>query len=173
MKKSFVARRGLTDVVCNTSPIQYLHQLGQLDLLQALSTAVFVPPAVENEIARGIGLGIDLPDIASLPWITIRAVHSSATYQWRNKLGSGEVEVLQLGLEMPGSVVVLDDRVARKIAAGLNLRLKGTIGLLIDAKQAGLIREIRPLLDQLDALGFRLAASNRAAALRLAGETGH
>ncbi len=78
--------------------------------------------------------------------------------------------MLQLGLEMSGSVVVIDDRIARRAATNLKLPLKGTIGLLIDAKRAGFLAEVRPMLDQLDALGFRLAAASRAAALRLAGE---
>ena len=44
------------------------------------------------------------------------------------------------------------------------------LGLLIDAKQAGLITEIKPLIDQLDALRFRLAPQTRLAVLRLVGE---
>lgn len=160
----------MAEFVCNTSPIQYLHQLGQLGLLHAIATTVSIPPAVASEIARGIALGIDLPDMTSLPWIRIRAPQGIVTQRWQSKLGPGESEVLQLGLEMPGSLVVIDDRVARGVAAWLRLPLKGTIGLLIDAKNVGLIGEARPLFDQLDALGFRLAQSTRATALRLAGE---
>jgi predicted nucleic acid-binding protein len=160
----------LAELVCNTSPIQYLHQLGQLHLLHALATAVFVPPAVATEIARGITLGVNLPDLALLSWIDIRAPQGPVSHGWQSKLGLGESEVLQLGLEMPGSLVVIDDRIARRAATDLKLPLKGTIGLLIDAKRAGLLAEVRPMLDQLDALGFRLATSSRAAALRLAGE---
>lgn len=165
-----MTRRRLADFVCNTSPLQYLHQLGQLDLLRALAAAVFIPPAVVREIAIGVSLGINLPDLTSMAWISVRTPQASARTPWRGTLGPGETEVLQLALEMPRALLLLDDRRARQAAASLQLPLKGTIGLLVDAKHAGLIPAIRPLLDQLDALGFRLAHSSRVSALRLAGE---
>lgn len=160
----------MPDFVCNTSPLQYLHQMGKLDLIPALATEVYVPPAVADEISRGIALGLDLPDVASLPWMRVRSPHTTATHPWQAKLGAGESQVLQLALEMPGAFVLIDDRVARRRTASLKVPLKGTIGLLIDAKHRGLLPEIRPLLDQLDTLGFRLSPQTRVAALRLAGE---
>lgn len=51
-------------IVSDTSPIQYLHQAGQLHLVPALCGQVLVPPAVVAEIATGIRHGIDLPDLA-------------------------------------------------------------------------------------------------------------
>ena len=85
-------------------------------------------------------------------------------------LGPGEAEVLMLALESQGTTVVLDDRLARRVAETLGLALTGTLGLLLDAKRAGLIRAVGPLVDQLQSLGFRLAPHTRAAVLRLAGE---
>ena len=75
-----------------------------------------------------------------------------------------------LALESPEAVAVLDDALARRVAETLGLRLTGTLGVLLDAKRAGLVEVIAPLLDRLDALRFRLAAHTRAAVLRLAGE---
>ncbi len=56
------------------------------------------------------------------------------------------------------------------MAALLKLPLTGTLGLLLDAKRLGLIPVIAPVLDQLDALRFRLASETRATILRMAGE---
>jgi len=75
-----------------------------------------------------------------------------------------------LALELPEAVVILDDRMARRFAESLRIRLTGTVGLLIDAKHAGLIPTVAPLLDQLQDLRFRLAPHTRQAVLRLAGE---
>ncbi len=50
------------------------------------------------------------------------------------------------------------------------IRLTGTLGILLDAKQAGLLEEIAPLLERLQALGFRLSQGTKAAVLRIAGE---
>ena len=76
-----------------------------------------------------------------------------------------------LALETPDSISVLDDALARQVAGALHLRFTGTLGILIDAKRAGIIPAVRPLLDQLQSLGFRVAAHTRAAVLKLTSES--
>lgn len=160
----------MPEVVCNTSPIQYLHQLGQLHLLPALVGQVIIPPAVVAELDRGRDLGVDLPDTAVLTWIVVRhPIHTPALPQ-ANDLGPGESEVLALAMEADDAVAILDDGLARQVAQRLGIPIRGTLGVLLDAKQAGLISQVRPLLDELQALQFRLAPATREAVLRLAGE---
>ncbi|HEV7784406.1 MAG TPA: DUF3368 domain-containing protein, partial [Thermoanaerobaculia bacterium] len=84
--------------------------------------------------------------------------------------GPGETEVLMLALEASDPIVVLDDALARRLAETLKFRLTGTVGLLLDAKRAGLIESVALCLDRLQALRFRLSPRTRAAVLRLAGE---
>jgi uncharacterized protein len=129
-----------------------------------------VPPAVEDELAAGRKLGLHLPDLQTLDWIAVRRPLSSVALPIVTDLGAGEREVLALALETPDSVCVLDDALARQVAAALQLPMTGTLGVLIDAKQAGLLSAIRPQLDQLHKLGFRLAAHTRTAVLKMAGE---
>lgn len=160
----------MPDLICNTSPLQYLHQLELVRALRTLAATVVVPPAVVHELAVGRSLGLNVPDVAVFTWITTRRPASFAALPLVTDLGPGETEVLALGLESPESVVVIDDAAARRVAETLKLRLTGTLGILLDAKRAGLVSSIRPLLDQLDALGFRLAAHTRAAVLERAGE---
>ena len=69
-----------------------------------------------------------------------------------------------------GLRIILDDRKAREVAQRLGIPVTGTVGLLVKAKQEGLIDAIRPLLDALDAHQFRIGDALRAEALRLAGE---
>jgi predicted nucleic acid-binding protein len=160
----------LSDVICNTSPIQYLHQLELLHILRALAGGVIVPPAVVDELAEGRALGVNLPDLTALDWVTVRRPVSELAVPLVTNLGPGETEVLMLALESRKAVVVLDDALARRVAETLGLRLTGTLGLLLDAKRAGLIPAVGPLLDQLQALRFRVAPHTRAAVLKLAGE---
>lgn len=61
----------MREVLADTSAIQYLHQLGLLDLLRALYGRVTVPGAVADEIDRGRASGLDLPDLGALPWIAV------------------------------------------------------------------------------------------------------
>jgi predicted nucleic acid-binding protein len=162
----------LPEVVCDTSPLQYLHQLGQLKLLPCLAKRVIVPDAVVAELAAGTAHGLDLPDPNQLEWCIIRTPRSASVPPLMNELGAGEIAVLALALEMSDAVVVLDDAQARLIAEKLKIPLTGTIGLLLDAKRAGLIDSVCPLLDDLHRLHFRLSKSIRQMALELAGELG-
>jgi uncharacterized protein len=161
----------LPEIISNTSPLQYLYQLGLLDALPKLVTTITVPPAVQDELTAGRKLGLNLPDLQSLDWITVRRPSSSAALPMVMDLGAGEREVLALALETADSICVLDDALARQVAGVLQLRFTGTLGILIDAKRTALIPAIRPQLDQLHSLGFRLAAHTRAAVLKIAGES--
>lgn len=150
--------------------MQYLHQLGLLRLLPSLVERVTVPPAVVEELAVGRAMGINLPDLDALDWITIRRPVSAAALPMVTDLGPGETEVLALALESPDAVVILDDGLARQVAETLGIRLTGTLGILLDAKRSGLVSAVAPLLGQLQSLCFRLAPRTRAAVLKLAGE---
>lgn len=161
----------MADIICNTSPLQYLHQVGALHLLPALVKTTIIPPAVKTELDIGRRLGLNLPDPESLSWIVVCPPSSSIALPLVTDLGAGEREVLALGLESPDSVCILDDALARQVAKTLQLRMTGTLGVLIDAKRAGIIQAVRPLLDQLQSLGFRVAAHTRTAVLKITGES--
>jgi hypothetical protein len=153
------------------SPLQYLHQLGALRLLPQLAKTITIPPAVKQELDVGRGLGLTLPDVESLSWISVRVPSSAVALPLVTDLGAGEKEVLALALETPDSVCILDDALARQVANALHLRVTGTLGILIDAKRAGIVSAVRPLIDQLQSLGFRLAPRTRAAVLTITGES--
>jgi predicted nucleic acid-binding protein len=156
--------------ICNTSPMQYLHQCGQLDLLAKLYVEVTVPPAVVAELGEGRRRGYDLPDPAALPWVKVEAPRSSPALPLASHLGPGEAEVLALGLENPGSRLILDDGLARRSAEALGLGVTGTLGVVLKAKEGGLVQAVRPIIDLLESLKFRVSPSTREAVLKLAGE---
>lgn len=122
-----------------------------------------------DEIAVGRALGVRLPDLSALEWVQVRQPASAKALPLINDLGPGETEVLMLGLELE-AVVILDDGFARKVAETVGLKFTGTLGLLLDAKHDGHIPAIRPLLDQLQALRFRVSPQTRQTLLELAGE---
>ena len=85
-------------------------------------------------------------------------------------LGAGETEVLLLGLESSNSILLLDDRLTRSMADSLDLRYTGTLGVLLDAKRAGLVESVKTELDRLQDLRFYVAPGTRGTIIRLAGE---
>ena len=161
----------MPEVICNTSPLQYLHQIGQLSILPALAEYIIVPPAVLAGLEVGIAIGLDLPQPQNLKWIKIVAPVSATAAPLITDLGPGESQVLMLALEIPGSVALLDDALARRVANANGIPIRGTIGLLLDAKRAGHLTAVKPSLDRLQELGFRLAQKTREAVLELAGES--
>jgi predicted nucleic acid-binding protein len=159
------------DVFCDTSVIQYLFQVGLLDLLFTLYQEISIPAAVANELAEGRVHGVDLPDVESMSRFKVCTVPAPQPIQILKALGSGEREVLTLALTSADHLVLIDDAVARQQARELNLQFTGTLGILLKAKQSGLLVEIRSILDTLERKGFRLDKRTRAAMMKLAGET--
>ncbi|MBI3948517.1 MAG: DUF3368 domain-containing protein [Armatimonadetes bacterium] len=76
-------------------------------------------------------------------------------------LKAGEWETIQLALTQKASgqsvYVLLDDLAARKAASDLGLLPVGVVGVLLFARQDGLLQQVRPALDALRAGGFRLS----------------
>ena len=129
-------------VISNASPLIALTQIGRLDLLGQIHPEVLIPSAVAKEIA---------PTLASLPhWLVVRPLslpRKPATVS--GAIGSGEHEVISLGLELVAGRVILDERPARRLATSLGLAVIGTVGLLLAAKDRGFLVKIRPELDRL------------------------
>ena len=130
------------EAICDTSPIQYLHQTGFLHLLAEFYTRIIIPPAVVDELERGRSIGVDLPDVRALPWLTIQAPEELDKVLAAADLGAGEKEVLALGAQLPGAVLILDERLGRLHAEALKLTFTGTIGILLRAKVEGPIPRI-------------------------------
>jgi predicted nucleic acid-binding protein len=160
----------LPEVICNTSPLQYLHQIGLLHILPALSGRIIVPEAVVEELAQGRAAGLSLPDPPGIEWMIIRRPVGVSALPLITDLGAGETEALMLSLESPDSTAILDDALARRMAKAQGIRVIGTLGVLLKAKRIGQVSAIRPYVEQLDSLGFRLAPHTREAVLKLAGE---
>ena len=160
----------MPEFICNTSPLQYLHQIGQLNIIPALVGSIIVPPAVLVELDAGIAKGLDLPQPENLKWVRIQAPVSAKAVSLITDFGPGESQVLMLALEMPGSVALLDDALARRVAIAKGMPIKGALGLLLDAKRARHLPMVKPSLDKLQELGFRLAQHTRQAVLKLVGE---
>ena len=148
-----------TVAVSDASPLIALEQIGRLDLLPALFSAVVIPSAVADEAFGG----------AAVPsWL--RVVSPAARIAGGARLGSGEQQAIALERELSAAWIVLDDLAARRLAAREGLRVIGTVGLLLAGKRRELIDAVRPFLDALDAQGFRLSSAVRTAALQAAGE---
>ena len=157
-------------VISNTSPIFYLHRLRLLDLLQKLYQEIIVPKAVVAELEAGRRQGEDVPELDNYEWIKIRAIRSPQILGLSTDFGLGETEVLALALEESDSLVIIDEKLARKIARLRGLRVTGTAGVLLKAKQEGHILAVKPFIDRLQEIHFHLSDNVRTLILGIAEE---
>ena len=81
----------MRDVICNTSPLQYLHQADLLHLLPTLFGSVQAPSALEAELAEGRRRGVCLPELVELPWVTVRPVRDRKLLPLVTSLGNKAV----------------------------------------------------------------------------------
>ncbi|OAD22915.1 hypothetical protein THIOM_001263 [Candidatus Thiomargarita nelsonii] len=140
--------------ICDTSPLLYLHLVGQLELLHLLYNEIVIPPAVQSELVVGANQGVNVPEPLQISWIRVIPVQAQALMPIVTDLGLGESEVIGLALEHPGSRIIMDDQLGRHIVAANQMTLTGTLGVLLKAKQAGHLNEIKMLLNALRTAGL-------------------
>ena len=145
-------------IVADSTCLIALERISRLDILPALFEPVLIPPAVEQEF------GI------SLPWLKLeRLFDQTLVVALKMMLDDGEAEAIALAQEQKCRII-LDDRQARSVGSHMGLRVIGTVGTLILAKQRGILPTIKPVLQNLDDTGFYVSAALKEEALRLAGE---
>lgn len=128
-----------------------LSSIGQLPLLyKRFPGGVLIPPAVWREVVEQGRGRPGAREVAEADWITVRDVTALEIVQLlQTELEEGEKEAIALAHEVGAEVVLLDERDARQAAKRLNLRVLGTIGVLIWAKRTGEITSLRRALDAL------------------------
>ena len=156
-------------VIVNSTPLIALWSVNRLELLRDLFGEVLIPQAVHDEFLA-VEPAARAQALTHATWIkpTFLAFPNRALEF--NGLDRGEAEVLALADERQASVVVIDERRARRYATRLGIPVTGTIGLLILAKQDGLVDAVGPLLERLQAIGLYLHRDLVRHALITAGE---
>ncbi len=160
-------------VVADTSVILNLCFLGQEPLLPVLFGTVHAPPQVEAEFLRLAGAGVRFHGPVFPSFILRTAPLQTKAHAWAQSpvLHHGETAALSMALELRADLVLMDEAEGRAAATALKLTTMGLLGILLQARQRGLIASVAPLLDRLARKArFWMAPSLRTAILRAAGE---
>ncbi|MGD9978791.1 MAG: DUF3368 domain-containing protein, partial [Bacteroidales bacterium] len=64
-------------------------------------------------------------------------------------LDAGEAETIVLATEIGANLIIIDEKLGRFHAKHADLKVTGTIGVLIKAKNEGIIKDLKPLLYEL------------------------
>lgn len=142
----------------NTSPLIFFSKTDLLELLhETVNSDIIVPEAVAIEIQTYGEEDITLKSLSSNNWLLIRETPPIPSIIENWDLGAGESAVLAWGYTNPGTEVILDDLAARRCATTLKIPVRGTLGLVLIAKQRGLIPSARPIIDRLRQSGMYLS----------------
>ena len=159
-------------VVSNTSPIIALAGIRQLDLLRAVHGEILVPDAVFDEITVAGAGQPGAREVAAAEWIKRRpALDAPLVNALSLELDAGEAQAIALAVEVRADLILLDERRGRRAAQRLGLTIAGTLGVLIAAKDRGVLAHVRPMLDALRAdAGFWIGDDLYNAAVAAANE---
>ena len=140
--------------VADASPLCYLVLIGEIDLLPQCFSQVLVPQAVVAELLHDDAPAAVRAWASNLPgWICFKENPPLAT-TGMEKLQAGEQAAILLAESMKVDVILLDEKAARRVAAGRGLRVTGLLGVLGEAATRGLV-ELAPAIGRLRTTSFR------------------
>ncbi|MEO5917274.1 MAG: DUF3368 domain-containing protein [Luteolibacter sp.] len=161
----------MSTVVCNAGPLIALAGIGQLGILRDLFDVVFVAREVRNEVEAGGSKGAGANLLSNAPWIQQSDFQIRIDPLLESLLDKGEAATIALAIHSSASLILMDELKGRRIARGIHgLAVIGTGRLLVEAKRANLIGEVRPLIDRMRSNGYWLSDRIVAEIARLAGE---
>ena len=156
-------------IISNTTPILSLLKIDKLELLKELYGVVIIPFAVYLEIEEGKEKPF-YQDLTLLDWVEIQKIKNPNSREDLIDLDDGEAEVLILAKETNADLVILDEILGRRYAKQFDINVTGTIGLLIKAKEKGLISSLKNLLSEFVEKGTWLNPKLISKALKMANE---
>jgi hypothetical protein len=138
-----------TAIVSNAGPIIALARIGKLDLLKQ-----FKPIYISNEVYKQVVVkGESRPgstEVKDSDWFIAKEVKNKlAVESLTIELEKGEAETIILALELNADLVLIDESIARDIAKSRGLAVIGTVGILAEAYEKDLIKDLKKSLDDL------------------------
>jgi uncharacterized protein len=155
-----MAKPGSLKIVSNTGPIIGLAKIGQLGLLKKLAPKIFIPPFVHKELFGRIGPETIEIEGALGEFIKVSPIRNSdpTLEKVLAELDEGERQAIVLARSFEDEVLLLmDDYAGRKAARKIHLVVTGIMGLLLSAKERGLVGKITPLVEELREKGYWLS----------------
>jgi len=160
-------------IVSNTGPIIGLAKVGKVGLLKSLAKEVLIPPFVQKELFGRIGSETVQIESALDEFIRVMPADESMPSRRRTlaELDEGERQAVALAFALGKDVLLLmDDYAGRQAARKLQINVTGLVGLLLLAKEKGLVENVGSLIDELRKAGYWLSDEIIEIARKLAGE---
>ena len=156
-------------VISDTGPVTNLLQIERLYLLKELFQKIIIPTSVFVELSH-------IPEqklvLEGLDWVEVQEAPKSELFnKLLETLDLGEAEAIALAVESKAELLLIDERKGRYVADDLGVRKTGTLGILIRAKEKGLLPKVKPEMDKLiKETRFRIHAELYKGILKLVNE---
>jgi predicted nucleic acid-binding protein len=136
-------------IISNTTPLSNFLHLGQIGLLEQIFKQIYIAEAVKKEIDAFFQNNMSWCDCLN-KFVIVKRVKSKAFLkQLLTTLHIGEAETICLCLENDTHLCLMDDKDGRNIAQINSISISGTLGILIHAKNNGLIKSAKEYMDRL------------------------
>ena len=142
-------------IVVNTSPLIALDRIDSLDILQNLFGTILRPQSVLDELRAGQHVHGGSSKLFNATWLN--TVTDPPGMMLRKELGAGETAAITLAYNLNADLVILDDLAARNVAISLNLKVSGTLGIIVSAYKKGFVTDLEAILKLLKSNGFRVS----------------
>ncbi len=145
-------------VVSDSTCLIGLERIAELNILPALFEPIMIPPEVEREFGNKVS------------WLRTENLKSNLLVAaLQLVVDAGEAEAIALASEK-SCLLISDDRQARLAAKRLGVAVIGTVGVLVRARQRGVISALKPILENLETNNFFISRTLHEEALKLVGE---
>ncbi len=146
-------------IVSNTTPLIGMASVGRFDLLRQLFRKIHIVEAVHEEIFVSVKktdrIRYKVPEVS---WIeTVKVNDRVSVNRLLENLDSGEAETIVLASEIRADWILMDEKKGRRKLMELGLNKIGTLGILLKAKQEGILSEIKPDIEKLCHQGFSIS----------------
>ena len=141
-------------VIADTSPIRYLVQIGQLDLLALLFDSISIPTEVAEELRDTSAPSAVQAWINDPPtWLNVLEAKETDDPALQT-LDPGERSAIALGISLKADLILIDERKGTAVALSKGFETTGTLGILDLAAKRGPI-DLRDAVDRLKRTNFR------------------
>lgn len=149
-------------VVSDTTPVISLMKAGQLGLLRQLFGVAYIPEAVYRELTDNEAFFEEVRMVQECEFLYMQKVNngkSVAILQNFTGLDAGESEAIILADEMNSDVLLMDERKGRQVAKKLGITITGTIGILTQAFDEGMLtkKDVEKCIERLKECGIRIS----------------
>lgn len=153
------------NIVLNASPLIYLGKKRRISLLKQVFEKILVPPEVKEEIMKlsESPEAVQLRDAIQEGWIVVEPPSKNKVRQIAKlfpEIDLGEASVIALAIEQQRESVLIDDAEARIAAEYFELKVCGTLYVILEAYKRNIFKskiEVRSILDNMLKKGFYLS----------------